>query len=169
MKALYSRPLRGRAPLAGTEPSATRHAFPANLKKISVFVLTFFPRHAIIHFVPSNAGYAKHPLGRMAQLVEHIVHIDGVTGSSPVATTNPGLSLERGNLFFFVHIDGGLSAPPPVAVSGSLKRFESCCDHQFRVVSRKRQPFLFRSHRWRFERAAACGGFRLAQTVRVLL
>ena len=25
-------------------------------------------------------------LGRMAQLVEHIVHIDGVTGSSPVAT-----------------------------------------------------------------------------------
>ena len=27
--------------------------------------------------------------GRMAQLVEHIVHIDGVTGSSPVATTNP--------------------------------------------------------------------------------
>ena len=23
----------------------------------------------------------------MAQLVEHIVHIDGVTGSSPVATT----------------------------------------------------------------------------------
>ena len=30
-------------------------------------------------------------LGRMAQLVEHIVHIDGVTGSSPVATTKiPG-------------------------------------------------------------------------------
>ena len=29
--------------------------------------------------------------GRMAQLVEHIVHIDGVTGSSPVATTKiPG-------------------------------------------------------------------------------
>ena len=29
--------------------------------------------------------------GRMAQLVEHIVHIDGVTGSSPVATTTiPG-------------------------------------------------------------------------------
>ena len=28
----------------------------------------------------------------MAQLVEHIVHIDGVTGSSPVATTIQGLS-----------------------------------------------------------------------------
>ena len=27
--------------------------------------------------------------GRMAQLVEHRVHIAGVTGSSPVATTNP--------------------------------------------------------------------------------
>jgi hypothetical protein len=25
--------------------------------------------------------------GRMAQLVEHFVHIEGVTGSSPVATT----------------------------------------------------------------------------------
>ena len=31
--------------------------------------------------------------GRMAQLVEHIVHIDGVTGSSPVATTIKGLKL----------------------------------------------------------------------------
>ena len=27
--------------------------------------------------------------GLLAQLVEHIVHIDGVTGSSPVQTTNP--------------------------------------------------------------------------------
>ena len=32
-------------------------------------------------------------LGRMAQLVEHIVHIDGVTGSSPVATTTRLASL----------------------------------------------------------------------------
>ena len=31
--------------------------------------------------------------GRMAQLVEHIVHIDGVTGSSPVATTTRLASL----------------------------------------------------------------------------
>ena len=29
----------------------------------------------------------------MAQLVEHIVHIDGVTGSSPVATTTRLASL----------------------------------------------------------------------------
>ena len=42
-------------------------------------------------------------LGRMAQLVEHIVHIDGVTGSSPVATTtNPWkLSISEGFLFAF--------------------------------------------------------------------
>ena len=39
----------------------------------------------------------------MAQLVEHIVHIDGVTGSSPVATTtNPWkLSISEGFLFAF--------------------------------------------------------------------
>jgi hypothetical protein len=39
--------------------------------------------------------------GRMAQLVEHIVHIDGVTGSSPVATTkNPWKSsISEGFLF----------------------------------------------------------------------
>ena len=30
----------------------------------------------------------------MAQLVEHIVHIDGVTGSSPVATTKPREALK---------------------------------------------------------------------------
>ena len=35
----------------------------------------------------------------MAQLVEHIVHIDGVTGSSPVATT--GKALDFQGFFFF--------------------------------------------------------------------
>ena len=43
--------------------------------------------------------------GRMAQLVEHIVHIDGVTGSSTVATTERGKSLRNQGLSF-------LSAPP---------------------------------------------------------
>lgn len=32
----------------------------------------------------------------MAQLVEHVVHIDGVTGSSPVATTKEPLEKSRG-------------------------------------------------------------------------
>ena len=32
----------------------------------------------------------------MAQLVEHIVHIDGVTGSSPVQTTTEPLEKSRG-------------------------------------------------------------------------
>ena len=35
----------------------------------------------------SHSNMAPQHHGRMAQLVEHIVHIDGVTGSSPVATT----------------------------------------------------------------------------------
>ena len=35
----------------------------------------------------------------MAQLVEHIVHIDGVTGSSPVSTTKT-LDLDQG---FFIY------------------------------------------------------------------
>ena len=39
---------------------------------------------AIIHFVP----------GALAQLVEHIVHIDGVTGSSPVSTTTSSAEAE---------------------------------------------------------------------------
>ena len=34
-----------------------------------------------------NGSPVSDNLGDMAQLVEHIVHIDGVTGSSPVATT----------------------------------------------------------------------------------
>ena len=40
--------------------------------------------------------FRKTDFGLLAQLVEHIVHIDGVTGSSPVQTTNP---LESGSFF----------------------------------------------------------------------
>ena len=41
--------------------------------------------------------------GRMAQLVEHIVHIDGVTGSSPVATTSRALvNITFSRVFIFV-------------------------------------------------------------------
>ena len=55
----------------------------------------------------------------MAQLVEHIVHIDGVTGSSPVATTKipgnttfPGISsCLVGAKFAF---KTGLLQPPPL-------------------------------------------------------
>ena len=38
--------------------------------------------------------------GGMAQSVEHIVHIDGVVGSSPTVTTSEGF--ERSNSSFFV-------------------------------------------------------------------
>ena len=42
-----------------------------------------FTTAAAVAQIPASTVF-----GRMAQLVEHIVHIDGVTGSSPVATTN---------------------------------------------------------------------------------
>ena len=45
----------------------------------------------------------------MAQLVEHIVHIDGVTGSSPVATTAKALDFQ--GLFHF--LQGQIPQPYP--------------------------------------------------------
>ena len=41
--------------------------------------------------------------GALAQLVEHIVHIDGVTGSSPVSTTMKKalISLRNRGFFFY--------------------------------------------------------------------
>ena len=70
----------------------------------------------------------------MAQSVEHIVHIDGVTGSSPVATTISKSGKLLAGLFLFprfiVHTDGGSKPPPAVRDSGGIERFESCCDHQ---------------------------------------
>ena len=47
--------------------------------------------------------------GRMAQLVEHIVHIDGVTGSSPVATTMKTLDSQG----FFRFLQGQIPQPYP--------------------------------------------------------
>ena len=67
----------------------------------------------------------------MAQSVEHIVHIDGVTGSSPVATTISKSGKQLAGLFLFpcffiVHTDGGSKPPPAVRDSGGFERFESC-------------------------------------------
>ena len=48
----------------------------------------------------------------MAQLVEHIVHIDGVTGSSPVATTESRKSLKiKDFLLFFLILQGVQNEP----------------------------------------------------------
>ena len=44
-----------------------------------------------MHFVPGSGG--------MAQSVEHIVHIDGVVGSSPTVTTNEKGSPLRWSFF----------------------------------------------------------------------
>ena len=40
----------------------------------------------------------------MAQLVEHIVHIDGVTGSSPVATTITEAPIRRIGVFIYISV-----------------------------------------------------------------
>ena len=47
---------------------------------------------------------------------EHIVHIDGVTGSSPVATTNPRKSLRNQGLSSFLSSLPGRSNPPRKSV-----------------------------------------------------
>ena len=60
----------------------------------------------------------------MAQLVEHIVHIDGVTGSSPVATTTiPVLHFEGLGFFYPQTGDNPLSSDdkPIVIASSSIE------------------------------------------------
>ena len=55
----------------------------------------------LIYITLEASGHNASDFGRMAQLVEHIVHIDGVTGSSPVATTTSSVRNDRGFLFAF--------------------------------------------------------------------
>ena len=57
-----------------------------------------------MHKIPQNNHVTA-----MAQLVEHIVHIDGVTGSSPVCSTNgkPRKHGVFGVFFFFAARPGG--------------------------------------------------------------
>lgn len=46
----------------------------------------------MILYLLSSGQHLRHTTdGALAQLVEHIVHIDGVTGSSPVSTTKKSL------------------------------------------------------------------------------
>lgn len=57
------------------------------------------PRALVYNIIRGAANTAKQTeYGRMAQLVEHRVHIAGVTGSSPVATTT--FSIRNGREFF---------------------------------------------------------------------
>ena len=55
----------------------------------------------LMYITLEASGHNASDFGRMAQLVEHIVHIDGVTGSSPVATTTSSVRNDRGFLFAF--------------------------------------------------------------------
>jgi hypothetical protein len=51
--------------------------------------------------IPKKDAIMFLPNGLLAQLVEHIVHIDGVTGSSPVQTTT--ICLKRSISDRFLH------------------------------------------------------------------
>ena len=84
-------------------------------------------------WVPTGT-FVEFPHGRMAQLVEHIVHIDGVTGSSPVATTNPKKSWEIKAFSFFLSPPERVHFPLP---TGCISRCE-----------RVEQPFRSRESMW---------------------
>ena len=57
----------------------------------------------------------------MAQLVEHIVHIDGVTGSSPVATTKNPWKSSVSEDFLFTQMN---PASPTARGSGAIAGIE---------------------------------------------
>lgn len=63
--------------------------------------------------------------GLLAQLVEHIVHIDGVTGSSPVQTTQSSICKGRGFFHIAAEKEGvkhDQVRPPPQAQQESPQR-----------------------------------------------
>lgn len=63
--------------------------------------------------------------GLLAQLVEHIVHIDGVTGSSPVQTTQSSICKGRGSFHIAAEKEGikhDQVRPPPQAQQESPQR-----------------------------------------------
>ena len=51
----------------------------------------------------------------MAQLVEHIVHIDGVTGSSPVATTTIRPKTQFSDGYFMHNVQKQAAIQPKIA------------------------------------------------------
>lgn len=74
-------------------PAHFRHQ--KNLKKVNLGIDN--PWVLVYNIACSAADTAKQTeYGRMAQLVEHRVHIAGVTGSSPVATTKFPIRYGRG-------------------------------------------------------------------------
>ena len=62
---------------------------------------------------------------------EHIVHIDGVTGSSPVATTNPRKSLRNQGLSSFLSSPLGCSNPPRTNTDKNPARSFHCSPRDF--------------------------------------
>ena len=66
-----------------------------------------FFRDIIVHVVKQH--------GAMAQSVEHIVHIDGVVGSSPTGTTRTSL---KGLVFLYTSMGRRRRAPPVAEAAG---------------------------------------------------
>ena len=85
--------------------------------------------------------------GLLAQLVEHIVHIDGVTGSSPVQTTKSALQAQILQGFFFTkaacsHRWRFADGRRLWRVQAVGKRFESSTDHQINPARLALQGFF---------------------------
>ena len=70
----------------------------------------------------------------MAQLVEHIVHIDGVTGSSPVATTREALESQGSRAFISAQC---FKSCQKAAVGGLSLSKKSACGGLFRQKLKK--------------------------------
>ena len=80
----------------------------------------------------------------MAQLVEHIVHIDGVIGSSPIATTQI-LSLRIEDFFFYPRIS---AQKRELSLAGSKHWFGSAEIWRARLDIARRQGYNARINRW---------------------
>ena len=92
----------------------------------------------------------------MAQLVEHIVHIDGVTGSSPVATTREALESQGSRAFISAQCFkscqkaavGGLSlSKSPPAAAFSARSLRNVCA-QGRKLRPLKNPWFWKEPRF---------------------
>ena len=80
--------------------------------------------------------------GLLAQLVEHIVHIDGVTGSSPVqTTTTPENTSFSGVSFWFAF----LNVCPAVSLAGhpTFLGYRSKSVYETFLLRPTGQPYIF--------------------------
>ena len=72
-------------------------------------------------------SYFEFQLDILTKLAEHIVHIDGVVGSSSTVTTTPKLLWIKGFIF--------LTSPRGVLPRGVLSRYEQLGEHELSTLS----------------------------------